>query len=817
MNDGIVYGDYYLVGRLNTGGMAEVFLGKRLGADVGDPLLAIKRVLPQFSTDPEIVSLFEDEARIAQRLSHPNICRVHDEGIADKQLYLAMEYIHGKDLRVVAQRARKSGERLPYAISATIAAAIADALDYAHAMRSPAGGIEAVIHRDVSPQNILVSYDGIPKLIDFGIAKAKSRVVETRVGLVKGKYGYMSPEQATGGELDGRSDLFSLGCVLYELATGMEPFRSSTDVSTLRKVARASHAPASQVNASIPKGLAEIIETSLALEPSRRFANARAMADALRSFVRSDGENVTPEMLARTIRTMFKDDYPRERTRVEQYEALAIPAKGSGFPEPMGEITTEIDHSRTVVSAEALDLPLSLVAPANILAAGYSDDERTTNDDPSDGTQPAFETSPLLQTADDPLATTRAMSPLASGSDDVDTHNGDDEPTSAETSPHIVREHALASSDEAKTTRTQALASGRDANPWAGDLARTRTFAAPDLAALNKPQLGEGPTVVATPGFDNARTSLYPVRDSTPAHGTLAPNKERTPQRNKTLFPKDKTPARGHFVDDKTPAVPLERKGFTQEVTKEQRRPPSGFLEETTGSKRRPRAQLSQVLDALSPLATTTKVTPTHGATVDELARTRDVRRTVREPDSDTGAGALRRELADRKVTGNERTGELKREVTERAEVTTRVDAKEVTTRVAFDAKAVEPTSRVVTDKTAPDIVPPEARAKERTKARRDAERLTADLTEADDALDRRSTELAEPIDEPIPDDPMRLTVTKAEHRLLFSRGDMVTLIIAAAMGLVIMTVSYIYAANVPLPDDSAPIERVQQLPKKAS
>jgi serine/threonine protein kinase len=241
--EGIKFGRYWLLGHLNSGGMAEVFLAKDDAPSAHARLLAVKRMLPRLSTETDFVSMFSDEARIASGLSHPNICRIYEQGQVDRQLFIAMEFIHGKDLKIVYRRSRRRGEPVPWRISAFVVSKIAHALECAHTRTNERGESENIVHRDVSPQNILISYDGVAKLIDFGVAKARDRIARTHVGVVKGKSAYMSPEQATGGALDGRSDLFSLGVVLYQLLTNRMPFGGSSDLSTLKKIARGEYRP----------------------------------------------------------------------------------------------------------------------------------------------------------------------------------------------------------------------------------------------------------------------------------------------------------------------------------------------------------------------------------------------------------------------------------------------------------------------------------------------------------------------------------------------------------------------------------------------
>ncbi|HSI06640.1 MAG TPA: serine/threonine-protein kinase [Myxococcota bacterium] len=339
MSEGIAYGDYYLLGRLGTGGTAEVFLGKRLGDSVGGRLLAVKRLLTQFAGNPELIKTFQDESRIASILRHPNIVETIDSGVNNKQHFLVMEFIHGKDLKTIQQRARKTGAPLSYVASAYIAAAIADALDYAHGLEVPDELGKSVVHRDLSPQKLLISYDGVPKVIDFSARDAKSRGIEGRIGSIKGRFGYLSPEQAISNPADRRSDVFSLGVILYEMTTGMAPFRGGSDAATLGKVARASFSPPDLVNAGMPRVLGKIIERAMQREPDKRYATAAEMAEALRAFIRDDGQVIDKGELARIMRELFFEDYEREKVRVEQYRRLThLPATGSGSkPLAMGD------------------------------------------------------------------------------------------------------------------------------------------------------------------------------------------------------------------------------------------------------------------------------------------------------------------------------------------------------------------------------------------------------------------------------------------------------------------------------------------------
>ncbi|MBI5510654.1 MAG: serine/threonine protein kinase [Deltaproteobacteria bacterium] len=363
MSDGVVYGNYFLLGRLAQGGMAEVFLGKRLDATEADPLLAIKRLLPRLSGDPDFVAMFGDEARIARGLTHPHICKLYDQGEHAGQLFLVMEFIHGKELKVVQRRAQTRGEPIPHRLVAHIGRRIAEALDYAHRKNNSQGVSENIVHRDISPQNILISYDGTPKLIDFGIARARDRLVKTRVGVVKGKTAYMSPEQATGQPLDARADIFSLGVTLYELLTGALPFKGQSDLSVLQKIARADYPPPQQVNADIPRRLAATIERAMARDRNHRYSSAAELAADLDRYLADENKEVSPEVLSAHMRKLFRDDYIREMARIKTYLAIRPSTSVSRADAPPA--------AEGVTEAQGAGIEKTYVSPSQFLAAGY--------------------------------------------------------------------------------------------------------------------------------------------------------------------------------------------------------------------------------------------------------------------------------------------------------------------------------------------------------------------------------------------------------------------------------------------------------------
>ena len=212
---GTLLGKYEIVRKLATGGMAEIYLARIRGTAGFEKLVVLKRILPNVAEDPTFVHMFLDEARLAATLQHPNIADVYDVGDADGVYFFTMEYVHGQDVRAIKIASRKSGEPVPVAIALAIVYGIASALDYAHTRKGPDGLPLGLVHRDVSTSNILVSYDGAVKLVDFGIARAAGAQHKTLTGTLKGKIPYMSPEQCKGLPLDARSDLFSLGVVLY--------------------------------------------------------------------------------------------------------------------------------------------------------------------------------------------------------------------------------------------------------------------------------------------------------------------------------------------------------------------------------------------------------------------------------------------------------------------------------------------------------------------------------------------------------------------------------------------------------------------------
>ncbi|QRN94007.1 protein kinase [Archangium violaceum] len=279
------YGNYQLIKRLAMGGMAQIYLARQRGPEGFEKLLVVKRILPHLAENEDFVRMFLDEARIAARLNHPNIVQIFNLGAQDDSFFIAMEYIHGEDLRRVWKRAERSGQLIPVPLVCRIIIEACAGLDYAHKKTDANNKPLGIVHRDISPQNILVTFEGRVKVVDFGIAKAADQATVTRSGVLKGKYSYMSPEQAAGQKLDRRSDIFALGVVLYELLTGTRLFKRPSDMSTLQAVAECKILPPSQVNSRVPAHLDPIVMKALTRDPADRYAEAVQLQLALEDWL----------------------------------------------------------------------------------------------------------------------------------------------------------------------------------------------------------------------------------------------------------------------------------------------------------------------------------------------------------------------------------------------------------------------------------------------------------------------------------------------------------------------------------------------------
>ena len=284
------------------GGMAEVYRAKTVGLEGFAKELCVKKILPHLTEDQNFVTMFINEAKLAATLSYANIVSVHDLCVsADKEYFIVMEYVHGKDLSDMIRAAQLAGKEIPPEIASFIGREVAKGLHYAHTKADTAGAPLNIIHRDISPQNVLCSFMGEVKITDFGIAKAASISNKTAVGILKGKYGYMSPEQARGQPLDHRSDVFNLGIVLYEMLVGERCFAGASDYSTLNLMREAVVTPPSKVNRSVPADLEQIVLTALARDVKNRYQDALEIESALAKY---DSEASATD-LARFMKELF--------------------------------------------------------------------------------------------------------------------------------------------------------------------------------------------------------------------------------------------------------------------------------------------------------------------------------------------------------------------------------------------------------------------------------------------------------------------------------------------------------------------------------
>lgn len=321
----IPFGKYLLLDRVNIGGMAEVWRAKTFGAGGFERLVAIKRILPNIAEDEEFISMFIDEAKITVQLSHANIAQIHELSHLSGSYFIAMEYVSGKDMRAVFDRCRKKGEPAPIPLTCYLIAKCCEGLDYAHRAKDRQGRDMNIVHRDVSPQNALISYDGEVKVIDFGIAKAAGKATKTQAGILKGKFGYMSPEQIRGLPLDRRSDVFAIGVCLYEMLTGERLFVGDSDFSVLEKVRKVEVLPPSHFNRKIPEQLERIVMKALAKDVDDRYQYASDLAMDLQGFMYSTGARFGERDLSQFMKATFAEDYDKEKSRLMEYADIKAP------------------------------------------------------------------------------------------------------------------------------------------------------------------------------------------------------------------------------------------------------------------------------------------------------------------------------------------------------------------------------------------------------------------------------------------------------------------------------------------------------------
>lgn len=322
------FGQYTLLERIAVGGMAEVWKARMRGVEGFQKTVAIKRILPHMTDNAEFVGMFIDEAKLAAQLTHPNIVHIYDLGKIGRDYYIAMEYVDGKDLRSLLNAARRKGTPVPLGLSLLIAARVASALDYAHRKRDFEGRELGLVHRDVSPQNVLLTAEGDVKLCDFGIAKAVSKVGQTQMGALKGKLQYMSPEQAWGRPVDARSDLFSLGAVLFEMVTGERLFTGESEISVLEAVRQGRTRTPRQVDPTIPREVDEVVARALAVDPKDRFQSAGEMKQRLEAALAALSPSTGQTDLALFIQRALEP----EPVAAEAEPLFAVPPAVSSWP-----------------------------------------------------------------------------------------------------------------------------------------------------------------------------------------------------------------------------------------------------------------------------------------------------------------------------------------------------------------------------------------------------------------------------------------------------------------------------------------------------
>lgn len=474
------YGQYVLVRKLAEGGMAEIFLAKRLGADGFERNVVIKRMLASLSGLPEFVEMFRDEARLAAKLSHPNIVQIQDLGFTDGCYYICMEYLPGEDFSTTVRTASFRGEYVPVPLVMRVLADAARGLHYAHDFSDESGRRLNIVHRDISPSNLYVTYEGQVKVLDFGISKYESRQAQTRTGVVKGKYIYMAPEQAQGGKVDRRADIFALGVSLYEALTHVRPFARDNDLAVLNALLAGDYQPPRELRPDLPPELEMVVLRAMAYDPDERYATAAEFADDLEHLLSREPQRTTGAQLAAYLRSSFGEERYAEKTRIPtittlQQAGLSVPVTIPGASlMPSGSMPSVSSEARTGVvppqpgtngamagARRGRGIVLGVVASCLLLAGGAFVVGRKVGTAPAEPVaQPAPQ--PVVQTAppptpEPPPAPTPASPEAASpGGAVAGASPSAQEPPPAQTALAAAPEPAEAPSAEPPPSKTAA-------------------------------------------------------------------------------------------------------------------------------------------------------------------------------------------------------------------------------------------------------------------------------------------------------------------------------------------------------------------------
>ena len=346
------FGRYQLLKKLAVGGMGQVYLARQKALSLSgfEKLVVVKVLLPHLNGEQDFINMFFDEARIAALLNHPNIAQIYDLGEVNGTYFIAMEYVHGENLRQVAvdavDKLGKTG--MPLALKCRVIADAAAALDFAHRARSPAGQPLGLIHRDVSPQNVIVGFSGAVKLIDFGVAKASGKLARTATGVIKGKYAYMSPEQARGEDLDSRSDIFGLGTVFHELLVNERLFKHDQDIDTLRAVVGLKIPLPSSMVKGLPKALDAMVMKALERDRNKRYQTAGELQLAIEEFLVKQRLPATGAHLSAFMTDLYPELAAQDATQSETTESnsdVAAPSDSSMSPLELDPPPTTRPHA----------------------------------------------------------------------------------------------------------------------------------------------------------------------------------------------------------------------------------------------------------------------------------------------------------------------------------------------------------------------------------------------------------------------------------------------------------------------------------------